>query len=286
MTSNPPPLRAAENIAHPVASHLSFLAEARSAGVHEGSVGNFMYGGFTRDFATADRERVMVTALTRRQFADLAKTTRLARTFAFLERLLDADFSACGDLYTHRAAIAMLLAPWFARRAVADVAAAFAGTSVSWARLHEPPAAQVPALSRRNEMAADRAIRASDQDRDSAAESLSAAYAVGRLSREELDDRATAAYSARTQGELRDLTADLPRPVARTGLPSETVALRRMRRRADQRLVGEMIWILEFALAAGLAGLVIPPAVWVATVLIPITLLLPPALGISGGKDS
>ena len=73
------------------------------------------------------------------------------------------------------------------------------------------------------------------------------------------------------------LTADLPRPVARTGLLSETVALRRMRRRADQRLVGEMIWILEFALAAGLAGLVIPPAVWVATVLIPITLLLPPA---------
>ncbi len=41
-----------------------------------------------------------------------------------------------------------------------------------------------------------------------------------------------------------------------------------------------MIWILEFALAAGLAGLVIPPAAWVATVLIPITLLLlPPALG-------
>ena len=32
-----------------------------------------------------------------------------------------------------------------------------------------------------------------------------------------------------------------------------------------------MIWMLEFALAAGLAGLVIPPAVWVTTVLIPIT---------------
>jgi hypothetical protein len=129
-------------------------------------------------------------------------------------------------------------------------------------------------------MTANRVIRASDQDRDSAAELLSEAYAVGRLTREELDDRATAAYSAKTQGELRDLTADLPRPVARTGLPSETVALPPMRPRADRRQAGEMIWILEFALAAGLAGLVIPPAVWVATVLIPITLLLlPPALG-------
>ena len=131
-------------------------------------------------------------------------------------------------------------------------------------------------------------IRASDQDRDSAAELLSEAYAVGRLSREELDDRAAAAYSAKTQGELRDLTADLPRPAARTGLPAETVALPPMRPRADRRQAGEMIWILEFALAAGLAGLVIPPAVWLATVLIPVTLLLllPLALSVSRGKEA
>ena len=66
-------------------------------------------GGFIRGFATADRERVVVAAHTQRQFADLARATRRARTFAFLERLLDADFSACADLYTHRAAIAVLL---------------------------------------------------------------------------------------------------------------------------------------------------------------------------------
>jgi len=51
-------------------------------------------------------------------------------------------------------------------------------------------------------MAAERSIRASDQDRESAAESLSEAYAVGRLSREELHERAAAAYSAKTWGEL------------------------------------------------------------------------------------
>ena len=73
-------------------------------------------GGFAHDFATADGQRVMVAALTQQQFADLAMTTRLARTFAFLGRLL--------------------LAPWFSRRTVADLAAAFAGTSVPWACLH------------------------------------------------------------------------------------------------------------------------------------------------------
>ena len=40
------------------------------------------------------------------------------------------------------------------------------------------------------------AIRASDQGRENAAALLSEAYAVGRLGREELDERAAAAYSA------------------------------------------------------------------------------------------
>ena len=107
-------------------------AEPLAAGWHEArSVSRLRYV-FARDFATADGHRVMVAALTPRQFADLATMARLARTFAFLERLLPADFSTRGDLYTHRATLAALLAPWFARRTVADLAAAFAGTSVPW----------------------------------------------------------------------------------------------------------------------------------------------------------
>ena len=45
------------------------------------------------------------------------------------------------DLYAHRVTIAKLLAPWFARRTVADLATAFAGTSVAWAQLHNHAAA-------------------------------------------------------------------------------------------------------------------------------------------------
>ena len=132
MTSNFPSLAAAEDAARTIAGHLAFRAEAWSSGLPDVRFG----GGFARDFVTADGERVMVAAITRQQFADLAKATRLTRTFAFLERVLYADFSACSDLYTHRETIAALLAPWFSRRTVADLAAAFAGTSVPWARLH------------------------------------------------------------------------------------------------------------------------------------------------------
>lgn len=105
--------------------------------------------GFTRDFVTADGDRVVVAALTQQQFADLARATGLARTFAFLERLLQADFSTCGDQYTHRVAIAALLAPWFSRHTVADLAAAFTGTSVSWASTTSPIGREPPTLSRR-----------------------------------------------------------------------------------------------------------------------------------------
>jgi 2-methylfumaryl-CoA isomerase len=100
--------------------------------------------GFARDFGTADGERVMVAAITRQQFADLARATRLVGTFAFLERVLYADFSTCSDLYTHRDTIAVLLAPWFSRRTMADLAVAFAGTSVPWA-VNDPTPPTPPA---------------------------------------------------------------------------------------------------------------------------------------------
>jgi WhiB family transcriptional regulator, redox-sensing transcriptional regulator len=94
-------------------------------------------GRMTGDFTTADGESVLVAALSPSQFADLAKITGLTRTFAFLERLLLADFSDRADLYTHRATITALLVPWFAERTVTDLATAFAGTSVPWTRVHD-----------------------------------------------------------------------------------------------------------------------------------------------------
>jgi 2-methylfumaryl-CoA isomerase len=124
-----------QDVACAFGGHLGLLAEAQRARVHQVRIGGYPYGGFARDFGTADRDRVIVTVLSRRQFADLARVTRLAGTFTFLEKLLGADFSVCADRYIHRESIASLLAPWFARRTAAGLAAAFAGTSVSAERL-------------------------------------------------------------------------------------------------------------------------------------------------------
>lgn len=56
----------------------------------------------------------------------------------------------------------------------------------------------------------DRDIRASDMDREGVVTILRDAHAEGRLTLEEFDERTSAAYAARTWGELADLTADLP----------------------------------------------------------------------------
>jgi 2-methylfumaryl-CoA isomerase len=124
---------ALEDVALALTGHLGFLAEAQ-LGAERPRIGNHLYGGFARDFPAADGERVMVVTVSARQFADLARATGLASTFAELERLLGADFAADGDRYTHREVIAALLAPWFAGRTITDIERELDGTSVLWSR--------------------------------------------------------------------------------------------------------------------------------------------------------
>jgi DUF1707 SHOCT-like domain len=58
------------------------------------------------------------------------------------------------------------------------------------------------------------AVRASDAERDQAAEIVRVAYAEGRLTRAELDERTGAAYTAKTRADLSGLTSDLPSAIS------------------------------------------------------------------------
>ena len=65
-------------------------------------------------------------------------------------------------------------------------------------------------------------MRASDGDRDRYAAVLQDAYAEGRLSREEYDERLEAVFTAKTYAELEPLIADLPAgnlPVVKPAAP-------------------------------------------------------------------
>ena len=71
-----------------------------------------------------------------------------------------------------------------------------------------PPPPQVPMVG--YQVAMNPAMRAASTDRERAVDVLKAAFAEGRLSQDEYNDRMGRAYAARTYGELAALTADLP----------------------------------------------------------------------------
>lgn len=66
-------------------------------------------------------------------------------------------------------------------------------------------------------------LRASDADRERVADVLRQAAGDGRISIDELDDRLTATYSAKTYAELERLTRDLPTLGTGSGGPPATV---------------------------------------------------------------
>ncbi|GAA4584021.1 hypothetical protein GCM10023194_22880 [Planotetraspora phitsanulokensis] len=59
-------------------------------------------------------------------------------------------------------------------------------------------------------MASPDEMRIGDRERDEVTRSLHDAFVQGRITRDELDQRLDAALSARTAGDLRRVTADLP----------------------------------------------------------------------------
>jgi hypothetical protein len=63
-------------------------------------------------------------------------------------------------------------------------------------------------------------MRASDADRDRVAEVLRNAAGDGRLGLDELDDRLSAVYAAKTYAELEPITHDLPTSASRPNVPT------------------------------------------------------------------
>jgi len=115
-----------------VAGHLGLIGEAMLEAQPRGRFGNDVYGTFGRDFGTRDGRRVMLLALTARQWASLGEATGLARDFAALEAQVGADFRKEADRWVHRASLCEMLAEWMAERDLAEVGEAFERHGVLW----------------------------------------------------------------------------------------------------------------------------------------------------------
>jgi 2-methylfumaryl-CoA isomerase len=114
--------------------HLGILAEVQVNGVDRPRVGNDLYGAFGRDFATADGERLMVVALTERQWRAVVEACGLDAQISAVEAELGLDFRKEGDRFRARDRLNPPVAAWIGRRAYAEVAAVFAARGVLFER--------------------------------------------------------------------------------------------------------------------------------------------------------
>ncbi len=122
------------DVALAMVGNLGLLAEAQVNHVQRERIGNYLYGGFGRDFRTRDQHTIMVVALTARHWNDLMTVTGLASTVDQLAGLLGADFSTDDDRFRYREVVAGLLQPWFASRDADEIERQLAGTSVLFSR--------------------------------------------------------------------------------------------------------------------------------------------------------
>jgi 2-methylfumaryl-CoA isomerase len=97
-------------------SHLGVLAEAELLRQERPSIGNHIYGAFGRDFGTADGQRLMVVAISARQWKCLVSACGIAKDVKTLAQRTGLDLSEEAQRFEARDAIAEMVEPWFAAR--------------------------------------------------------------------------------------------------------------------------------------------------------------------------
>jgi 2-methylfumaryl-CoA isomerase len=112
--------------------HLGYIGDVQITGRSRPPLGNDLYGSFGRDFASADGRRVMIIALTPRQWRALGRATGLGDTLAAIGPRLGVDLDTEAGRFDARDAIAEIVAPWCAARTLAEIETVFAGSGVLW----------------------------------------------------------------------------------------------------------------------------------------------------------
>jgi 2-methylfumaryl-CoA isomerase len=101
------------------------------------AIGNDLYGSFGRDFATADGRRVMIIALTPRQWRALGQATGLTERLTMIGTMMEVDLDTEAGRYEARDMIAALLGRWCVGHSLDEIRQAFAGTGVLWGQFQD-----------------------------------------------------------------------------------------------------------------------------------------------------
>lgn len=120
------------DVAFAMVANLGYLAQAELLGEDRPPIGNDMYGAFGRDFATADGRRVMVVAISLRQWRSLVDATEVGDHLDALEKAFEVDLTQEGDRFRARDALAALIGRWIQARTLPEISERFDELGVCW----------------------------------------------------------------------------------------------------------------------------------------------------------
>ncbi|MGI8593379.1 MAG: CoA transferase [Solirubrobacteraceae bacterium] len=123
---------ALSDVAFAMVGNLGKIAEAGLLRRDRLKDGNYLFGAFGRDFLTSDDRRIMIVALTLRQWKSLVEATGLSEAFASLEKTLGVDLTKEGDRFKARELIGALLKPWTVVRTLEEIREIFSRHDVCW----------------------------------------------------------------------------------------------------------------------------------------------------------
>ena len=123
--------------------HLGQIAEVQGGGDRP-KMGNTLFGAFGRDFKTSDGKRLMVVAITPRQWSGLLKALELSNAVAGIEVALGVSFAKDEGLrFQHQGMLTPLVEAAIARRASSQLGPTFDANGVCWGPYHTLKAALI-----------------------------------------------------------------------------------------------------------------------------------------------
>lgn len=120
------------DVAFAMVANLGYLAQAQLTQEDRTQIGNDLYGAFGRDFATKEGRRVMVVAISLKQWQSLSEATGIARHLPAIEQALGVDLRKEGDRFQARDAIAAFVAPFISSHTLVELREIFDNHGVCW----------------------------------------------------------------------------------------------------------------------------------------------------------
>jgi 2-methylfumaryl-CoA isomerase len=123
---------ALSDIAFAMTGHLGFIQEAQVNQEDRKGYGNYLYGAYGSEFATADRRWIYIVVVTNYMWKELLKVTGIAEEIGAIEKRLGLDFRKEGDRFLASEEISEPIGEWCTKRTLAEIDQAFKGTGVCW----------------------------------------------------------------------------------------------------------------------------------------------------------